>query len=292
MIKYIMALVSKLHDSEIYREYEEVRSQYEMGYARLRKDLQCQKRKIVTDIQNAISHDVAIQIAIRYVNIVISDVNTVRMINIRGMKFDNDFWSEGEYGCVENDIQELELKLRYGFHGQMLATQIVDILDECDKLVYRSMQIGLESLKKVFLSEIRVETIEDIINAMEKYVWEIKNTGGPEVGYIGGETINDMRKGTFAVLENNMFGKEITIIIDPVLSTDQNRLIVYKKKEFNESPHELQYIMRDVEKDILKMHYDVEYIKEDETENIPEFESLQGLGQAHATKIIHQQFNI
>lgn len=66
----------------------------------------------------------------------------------------------------------------------MLTMQIVGILDKCDELVYRSMQIGLESLKKVFLSESRVETIEDIINTMVKYGWEIKDTGIPEVNFM------------------------------------------------------------------------------------------------------------
>lgn len=50
--------------------------------------------------------------------------------------------------------------------------------------------------------------------------------------------------------------------------------------------------MRVVETDMLELDYDVEHIKEDETEIITEFEFLQGLEQAHVTEIIHQQFNI
>lgn len=77
---------------------------------------------IVSEIHNAISHDVAIQIAINYVNIVISVVNKERIMNIRGRNFDNDFWSEGGHARVEKDIKELELELesKYNLHGQML----------------------------------------------------------------------------------------------------------------------------------------------------------------------------
>lgn len=244
-------------------------------------------------IQEKAKHDAMVEIALTQVEKVLTVVNENRELEqkVEGgepMKVECDFWSEGEYECLEKELNNLKAELEDRYNRKLTRERVEEILKRSAEIEGRILQISAESVAKAILSETRVETVEDIVNAMEAKGWTIKNSKGhPEFDYMGGEEDHDWRKGVCAVLENNV-GEEITVIVDPV-SDSQNRLIVHqeasKSGKTDKEVHEKMQIIGD---ELHHLGYEVGTPTSGET-YIPEMGSTERLGKAHATDKVRQK---
>jgi len=244
-------------------------------------------------IQEKAKHDAIVEIALTQIDRILTIVNENRVMEqeVEGgepMEIENEFWSEGEYGRLEQELNSLKAELDDRYNRKLTKERVETITRRSAEIEGRILQIGAESITKAILSEARVETAEDIVTALESKGWTIK--GGeenPQFNYMGGEIDNDWRQGVCAVLENNI-GEEITIIVDPE-SESQNRLIVHQEtsksgmieKKVQEQMQVIQEQMRDLGYEIGESRSGVA--------SIPQMGSADRLGQAHATEQIRQQ---
>ena len=244
--------------------------------------------------QEKAKHDAMVEITQTQVERVLTVINENREIEqpVEGgepMKVENEFWSEGEYGRLEQELAGLKAELEDRYNTKLTKERIEAIARRSAEIEGRILQIGAESVAKAILSEARVETVEDIVNAMESKGWTLK--GGevdPQFNYMGGEVDHDWRKGVCAVLENNL-DEEITVIVDPDETNSQNRLIVHQEtsktgmteKKVHEQMQTIQNQMRDLGYELGESQAGVAAI--------PEMGSAERLGRAHATEQIRQQ---
>lgn len=205
----------------------------------------------------------------------IAKMNRIVNFNFPTLSVDNDFWSKGEFGQLEKELCDYKKELE----SIQSASRIVEIERRSREIEGRFLQITAESVAKEILSEERVETVEDIINAMMKTGWILKGIkkGNPENSFMGGKVDRDWREGVFAIMENNM-GEEVTIIVAPVSNT-HNRIIVY---QHSDTPHLLsERIMVSLDRELDEEGYYIDEMLYGDR-NIPEMESAEFLGKAHA----------
>lgn len=243
-------------------------------------------------VKEKAKHDALVEVAMTQVEKVLAVVNENREIEqeVEGgdpMKVECDFWSEGEYGRLEEELEDLKKELKDRYNDKLTEERVQAILKRSAEIEGRIMQIGAESVAKAILSEVRVETVDDIVNAMKKKGWMLKgeSEGNPESNYMGGEKDHDWRKGVFAVLENNL-GEEITIIVDPV-SLNQNQLIVHQETS-GKSEQEVQQQMEAIKQQLSESGFPVGETTSGVAQ-IPEMGSAKSLGKAHATDNIRQK---
>jgi len=244
-------------------------------------------------IQEKAKHDALVEVALSQVEKVLTVVNDNRKISqeVEGgepMEVENEFWSDGEYGRLEKELESLKSELEDRYNEKLTRKRIEDITHRSVEIERRILQISAESVARAILSEARVETAEDIVNAMEGKGWILKgDREHPEFDYMGGMVDHDWRQGVCAVLENNV-GEEITVIVDPI-SDSQNRLVIHQEtSQTGQTDKEVQEKMRILEQELCDLGYEVGTTVSGMA-NIPEMGSLERLGKAHATENIRQK---
>lgn len=243
-------------------------------------------------IQEKAKIDALVDMAMTQVEKVLYVVNENRIIEqpVEGgdpMTIENEFWSEGEYGELKKELEDLHKELDYCYDNKLTKERVEAIMRRSMEIEERIIQIGAESVAKAVLSESRLETAEDIVKDMMTKGWWIK--GGeenPQIGYMGGEVANDWRKGVCFVLENNL-GEEITIIIEPE-SESQNRLIVHQENTGEMTDRKVHEQMQTIKAQMTNLGYEMGDSVAGET-NIPQMGSAEQLGKAHATEKVRQQ---
>ena len=246
-------------------------------------------------LQEKAKHDAMVEIALTQVERVLTVVNENRVMEepVEGgepMKIENEFWSEGEYGRLEQELAVLKAELDDRYNNNLSKERVEEITRRSAEIEARIQEISSESVRKAILSEARVETAEDIVNAMESKGWMLKGTDEqPEFNYMGGELDHDWRQGVCAVLENNL-GDEITVIVDPDTDT-QNRLIIHQEtSKTGMTDQKVREQMQAIQAQMSDLGYQVGDSKASVT-HIPQMGSVDRLGQAHATEQIRKQLH-
>ena len=244
-------------------------------------------------VQEKAKHDALVEVALSQIERVLTVVNDNRVIerpveNGEPITVENEFWSEGEYGRLEEELDRLKAELEDRYNRDLTVERIREIVRRSAEIEDRILQINVESVTKSILSEVRVETMEDIVNAMEKKGWTLKSIDGvPECNYMGGEIDHDWRQGVCAVLENNV-GDEITVIIDPVADS-HNRLIVHQEaSREGQADKEVQERMQAIKEEMCDLGYEVGTPTPGEA-HMPEMGSMERLGKAHASEHIREK---
>ncbi len=249
-------------------------------------------------IQEKAKHDAIVEVALTQIEKVLTVVNKNREVEqeVEGgdpMKVECNFWSEGEYNKLLDELKRLKAEMEDRYNKNLSRKRIDAILQRSAAIEARIVQISAESVAKAILSEARIETVEDVVNAMKREGWLIK--GGqenPECNYMGGEKDNDWRKGVYAVLENN-FGETITVIVDPT-SEGENRLIIHQEEgESGMTEKKLQQQMEGIRKvlsDPLNGGYNIGESQNGVT-HIPEMGSNE-LGRAKTADKVHQKIKM
>ena len=247
-------------------------------------------------IQEKAKHDAMVEIALTQIEKVLTVVNNNREVEQEvedgdPMKVECDFWSEGEYARLEQEMDRLKAELENRYNNGLTRERIEAIIRRSAEIEKRILQIAAESVARAILSEARVETVEDIVNAMEGKGWAIKGTqNNPEINYMGGEVDHDWRKGVCAVLENNV-GEEITIIMDPV-SDSLNQLIVHQEtSQDGKTDQKVQEQMDTVKAELCDLGYTIGETTSG-VARIPEMGSVERLGRAHATDKVRNKIQV
>ena len=246
-------------------------------------------------IQEKAKHDSMVEFALLQVERILNVVNANRVSQtmVEGgdpMEIENNFWSEGEYDRLSQEIQVLNNELNDRYNYSLTKERIVQIMQRSVEIESRILEISTESVSKAIYSEARVEAVEDIVTMMESKGWMIK--GGeenPEMNYMGGEVDNDWRKGVFAVLQNNL-GDELTVIVDPD-DNGNNRLIVHTEGASNGLTEEkLNRHMMIIREEMKDLGYDIG-ASTNGVASIPQMGAGNLLGRAHASEQVKQKIH-
>ena len=251
-------------------------------------------------IQEKAKHDAMVEIAITQIDKVLNVVNDNRVMieKVEGgepMKVENEFWSEGEYGHLEKELNGLKADLDDRYNKDLTKECIEAIMRRTMEIEDRILQISAESVAKAILSEKRVETMEDLVNAMESKGWTIKNVQNrPEFGYMGGEKEYDWRESVCAVLENNV-GEEITVLYGPVFERLKEVLVIHQESNNGLTDKKIREQDQAIKEQLCNLGIKTEN-EEDKTKigvaHIPEMGSVDRLGKVHSAehvRIIIQQ---
>ena len=244
-------------------------------------------------VQEQAKHDSMVELALTQVERILNVINANRVsqTQVEGgdpMEIENDFWSEGEYGRLATEMEQLHQELNDRYNRKLTKERIAEIMQRGVEIENRIIEISTESVEKAILSEARVEAVEDIVNMMESKGWTVK--GGeenPELNYLGGEIDNDWRKGVFAVLQNNL-GEEVTVIVDPD-ENGSNHLVIHKESDaIGLTDENLNKQMMAICDEMKDLGYEVGTPKSG-VATIPQMGSGERLGRAHATEQLQQK---
>lgn len=251
-------------------------------------------------IQEKAKHDAMIEIALTQIEKVLTVVHKNREINYEISEEDlkdnpkakeNDWWSDGEYGRLSQELEKLKMELENRYNEKLTKQKIEEILQRSAEIENRILQINAESVAKAILSEKRVETMEDLVNAMEAKGWTIKNVQDrPEFGYLGGEEEYDWRESVCAVLENNV-GEEITVLYGPVFDRLKEILVIHQESNNGitdkKTKEQYQAILEQLCDLGIKTENEEDEIKTG-VAHIPEMGSADRLGRAHSAEHVRQ----
>lgn len=161
-----------------------------------------------------------------------------------------DYWTHGAFGKLETEARQLEQRIE----GKQLSineleeviSRLQHIHQQADRLIIKAAELGI-------LSENRVIVSNDILNVMIAQGWELED----DPGFMGGETDEDMREGTFAILKKRATGEELSILVVPEEQGDGvvNKIIFHRNDEILEAPTAFQTRMEQIKREIEKSGY-------------------------------------
>lgn len=161
-----------------------------------------------------------------------------------------DYWTHGAYSKLEVEARQLEQRIE---SGQLSISELDDAIarlklwhQQADELLLKAAELGI-------LSENRVIVSNDILNVMIAQGWELKE----DPGFMGGETDEDMREGTFAILKKTATGEELSILVMPEERGDKvvNKIIFHRNDETVEAPTAFQTRMEQIKREIERSGY-------------------------------------
>ena len=158
-----------------------------------------------------------------------------------------DYWTHGEYGRIEQEVKSLKGQLD---KRQMSLEEMRHLNERIELLERKGDALRREAVHKGILSESRVAVSNDILNAMISQGWELKD----DPGFLGGDTSEDMREGTFAILKKTATDEELSIIILPeeIDGCVKNKIIFHRNDNKIESPGAFQARMEQIKREIEK----------------------------------------
>jgi hypothetical protein len=130
-----------------------------------------------------------------------------------------DFWSEGEYGELEQKVNELKKKVDEGIDNPQFT---IDDLDAVLKIIYeidvRQKQIVIESIEKGNASQIRAEMADDLVKVLKnQHLYEVV-----ERGY----EMEDQRNGYIIKLRNETQKTNLVVLIQPESNVSDNSVTI------------------------------------------------------------------
>ncbi len=157
-----------------------------------------------------------------------------------------DYWTHGKFHELEERIDKVKQRV-YSEEAEVeelddLIKKMRDMEEELDCLREEAVRLGL-------LSEERIVIMNDILNDMNG--WELKE----DVGFLGGDDVEDEREGTFAILYNPTTKEELSIIIYQEERGDNvgNRIVVHRNVDgLGESRQQLRVRMQQIKAKIEK----------------------------------------
>ena len=131
-----------------------------------------------------------------------------------------------------------------------------------ETLQHQAESLIIEASELGTLSEQRVIVSNDVLNAMTKQGWELKS----DPDFMGGETDNDWREGTFAVLHKPNTGEEVSILVLPEEKDGKkgNQIIFHRNDDLLESASAFQTRMEEIKREIEKSGYKLGALREPE----------------------------
>lgn len=204
------------------------------------------------------------------------------------VKVENNFWSKGRYNALSDKLEALRQEIEAHANTDLSMDRLDEMQREiCDGEV-EIREITAQSVQRVTLSQARMQTVYDIVGAMEEQHWQvIESNGEEEIDYKGGETSSDFREGAFARLRNSM-GEEVTVMVDPDEEQQKNTLGFH----FSGSPdtdEENERKTNAVAEQLRQSGYEIGVPKCAGHMPMPEMESVESMTQKGASERIRER---
>ena len=170
-----------------------------------------------------------------------------------------DYWTHGSHNKALQEILALKEQI------ENVPTDInllSELQSKVETLQHQAESLIIEASELGTLSEQRVIVSNDVLNAMTKQGWELKS----DPDFMGGETDNDWREGTFAVLHKPNTGEEVSILVLPEEKDGKkgNQIIFHRNDDLLESASAFQTRMEEIKREIEKSGYKLGALREPE----------------------------
>lgn len=128
-----------------------------------------------------------------------------------------DYWTDDAYTPILKKMQDIERQLATEEKEELLSVeQIANLLIEVENLNLEGVGLMQKAINRAIQSQNRAEITLDIVNAMLRQGYVVKEENGTDAfDYMGGIEESDQREGVFTILQNPNTGEEITIILRP-----------------------------------------------------------------------------
>ena len=128
-----------------------------------------------------------------------------------------DYWTDNAYTPILEKLQGIKRQLATEEKDDLLSVeQIADLLKAVESLNIEGIGLMQKAISKAMQSQDRAEITLDIVNAMIRQGYVVKEENGTDAfDYMGGLEESDQREGVFTILQNPNTGEEITIILRP-----------------------------------------------------------------------------
>ena len=161
-----------------------------------------------------------------------------------------DYWTHGAFSKIELEVRQLEQRIE---SGQLSVNELEEAINKLQQLQKKADELRMKAAELGILSENRVIVSNDILNVMVAQGWELIE----EPGFMGGETDEDMREGTFAILRKTATGEELSILVKPEERGNEvvNTIIFHRNDETIEAPTAFQTRMEQIKREIERSGY-------------------------------------
>lgn len=140
-----------------------------------------------------------------------------------------DYWTDDAYTPILKKLQDIERQLATEENDDLLSVeQIADLLKAVESLNIEGIGLMQKAISKAMQSQDRAEITLDIVNAMIRQGYVVKEENGTDAfDYMGGLEESDQREGVFAILQNPNTGEEITVLLRPNADDKTNCLDIH-----------------------------------------------------------------
>ena len=170
-----------------------------------------------------------------------------------------DYWTHGAYRKTLDEIRSLKDEIE---NMPVDKARLKELQERAGELQREAEKIIVEASELGVLSEQRVIISNDVLNAMVRQGWELKE----DPDFLGGEDESDWREGTFAVLARPCTGEEVSILVLPEEKDGRkgNQIIFHRNDDRNESAGAFRSRMEEIKREIEKSGYRLGELREPE----------------------------
>lgn len=182
--------------------------------------------------------------------------NIVKDAEGNGIRVEIDFWTDGAYSKIEEQVKQLQAELRqHKNNPQLNQARVEAILTQLADCELQQANLVTTAAGRGLLSEERVEISEQIIHALLERGFELKKDYNGEYihNYMGNMekgTEADQREGVYTVLKHGEV--EITILVNPDESRTMNKIVFQRNDQNNDNPEELRHTIKLIREAIEK----------------------------------------
>lgn len=147
----------------------------------------------------------------------LTDVNGRPIINSKGQiaKIELDFWTEGEYGNLEKELEQIKETVKAGLNDPQYTIKDLDnALNRIMSINQRQNQLVIDCIEKGNASQIRAELSDVIIEHLEGQFFTVDDRGYEK---------KDARNAYIIKLHND--SSNILVVINPESNTE-NRVVI------------------------------------------------------------------
>lgn len=186
-----------------------------------------------------------------------ADGNTLKDDDGKAVSVQVDYWTNGDYKTLEQQVKEKEARLVSLRDDPALTfEEVLQITSDLKAMEEQQGELLLLAARRGIASQQRRDISEDIVDALEKQAFVVQNTasGDEAYSYLGDGAKPDFREGVYAVLKNGS-GMEVTVIIHPDETLTKNHIVFHRNGTDNLNRQELEQSMTEVRKVIEARGY-------------------------------------
>ncbi len=244
-----------------------------------------------------IKHDTLVETTRTRIEAVLKVIHQNRRITVDrnecSAEIETNFWTRNGYEAIQKRLERIHCQLKE--EAETLSDdEIGHLLKTVEEENQNALACMQEAIRQAILSQSRAEISLDIVNAMIRQGYVLKNEDGDEAfDYMGGEIRSDWREGFFAILQDPRTGDEISVMVTPDGNGKDNDIAFHLNGE-ERIKTEKQYMedLRRIREEIKKSGYELGEIEAPDdggNERMPVLESAESLRDAGAAEQLRKR---